>query len=255
MARVRSPNYPAVGLPEAIERVRKLYELQQQTPEERRIVAHHMGYSGLNGTSMKVLSSLIKYELLEKVKGGGLRVSDLAINILFPEGKDRSQQAIREAAFAPGLFSDIRERWPDNPPTDDSLRTYLIRRQFAHSAIGEVIQNYRETIELVAHEPSGYDPSSAPPEDRKMQEPQVTPHAPQPQAPPFRAEFNGTCLEGSFRLTTPGEIDTLVKFLELNKIMITPVVGAISTEYTDDEEGRAAQKRDKEAEEQLIRDE
>ena len=217
MVRVRSPNYPGIGLPEAIERVRKLYELQHQTPEEREVIAHHFGYSGLHGAALKLLSALIKYGLLEKAQRGGLRVSDLAIDVLFPEGKDGSQ-AIREAAFAPDLFSDIRERWPDNPPTDASLRAYLIRRQFSQSAIDDVIQNYRETIELVAHKSSGYDPSSAPPEDRKMQDPQVTPPASPPQGSPFRAGFDGICPRGLLsRLTTPREIDTLVKFLRLRQ--------------------------------------
>ena len=226
MARVRSPNYPAVGLPEAIERIRNLHELQHQTPEEREVVAQHLGYGGLNGQSLKILSALIKFGLLEKTQNGCLRVSDRAINILYPEGDDRSQ-AIREAAFAPDLFSDIRERWPDRAPTDESLRAYLIRRQFAQSAIDDVIENYRETIEFVTRESEAHDPPASSPEDRNIPTPQVTPSAPSPQGTPFHAGFDGNALEGAFRLTTPEEVDTLVKFLNLNKIMIEPVRGAL----------------------------
>ena len=253
MARVRSPNYPAVGLPEAVERVRKLYESQHQTPEEREVVARHLGYGGLNGKSLKLLSALIKYGLLEKADDSGLRVTDLAINILFPENDDRSQ-SIRAAAFAPDLFSDIRERWPDHPPTDESLRAYLVRRQFSQSAIDDVIQNYRDTIELVTRESSEYGPSATPLEDREMPASQTATPVPSSHEPPFRAGFDGNALEGSFRLTTPEHIDTLVKFLQVNRVMIAPVYRAGDTEYSDDDEGRAAQQRDQEQKEQMRKD-
>ena len=243
MARVRSPNYPAVGLPDAIERVRKLHDLQRQAPEEREVVAQHLGYGGLNGQSLKMLSALIKFGLLKKTEGGGLRVTDLAINIIFPEGDDQSE-AIRQAAFAPALFSDIRERWPDHPPTDESLRAFLIRRQFSQSAIDDVIENYRETIELVTQKAEGYDPPPLPSEDRKMQRPQVELPAPPPQGTPFRAGFDGSALEGSFRLTTPEDIDTLVKFLQLNRVMIVPVVAPLTPSAETTKKVCAAQERD-----------
>ena len=244
MPRIRSPNYPAVGLQEAIGLAQKLYESQHQTPEDREIIAQHLGYGGLNGISLKLLSALIKYGLLEKAGEGRLRVTDLAINIIFPESEDRSQ-SIRAAAFAPVLFSDIRERWPEHPPTDESLRGYLVRRQFSQSAIDGVMKSYRETIDLVTRESSGYDSSGTSSEDHEMPTLATTTPAPPPHGPPpFRAEFDGNALEGSFHLTTPGDIDTLVKFLQLNKVMITPVHGALQTEYTDDDEGRAAAERD-----------
>ena len=81
---------------------------------------------------------------------------------------------------------------------------------------------------------------------------QLTGHAPSvhvasppPQEPPFRVAFAGDAIEGTFRLTTPEQVDKLVQFLQLNKVMITPVLGAMDTEYTDDEEGREAEKRDR----------
>ena len=64
-----------------------------------------------------------------------------------------------------------------------------------------------------------------------MPAPQVAPPAPPPQGAPFRAGFDGDVLEGgAFRLTTPKEVDTLVKFLTLNRTMITSVHGAFDVE-------------------------
>lgn len=254
MARLRSPNYPAIGLPEAIDRVRKLHERQHQTPEEREVVAQHLGYGGLNGKSLKIVSALTKYGLLEKTQDGRLRVTDRAIDIIAPEDGVPSQ-AICDAAFSPDLFSDIRERWPDHSPTDESLRAYLIRRQFAQSAISDVIHNYRETSDLVTQVSTGSDASKPPPQETKTSSLRVDPSARPPKETAFHAGFDGTALEGTFRLTTPEDIDTLIKFLKLNKAMITPVRGGFETKYSDDEEGRAAQERDEGREQTLEGDE
>ena len=247
MARVRSPNYPAISLPDAIERVRKLHELQHQSPEEREVVAQHLGYSGLNGKSLKLLSALTKYGLMEKVDGGDLRVSDLAINILFPEGESRST-GIKDAAFNPDLFAEIRDRWPDRLPTDESLRAYLIRRQFAKSAIDDVTRNYRETIELVTRESGDYDSPVTQPEDQTM--PTAQPPAP-PTGAPFHVAITADAILVSGRLTTAEQVERLVKLLNLNKVMITPVDGAMATEYTDDEEGREAEELDRKINEEI----
>ena len=225
MARVRSPNYPAISLPDAIERIEKLHELQHQSPEERGVIAQHLGYSGLNGKSLKLLSALLKFGLLEKVESGDLRVSDLAINILFPEEGGRLS-AITEAAFAPDLFSEIRNKWPDeHVPTDESLRAYLIRRQFSQAAIKEVIQNYRATFELVTRESAEYDSPITPPEDQDMHTPQshTSPPPTLPTGAPFSVAITSDAIEVSGRLSTPEDIDKLVKILQVNKLMITPI--------------------------------
>ena len=61
---------------------------------------------------------------------------------------------------------------------------------------------------------------------------------------PFRVALEGDAIEVSGRLTTPEQVEKLVKILELNKVMITPVHGAFDTEYTDDEEGCKTKERD-----------
>ena len=80
---------------------------------------------------------------------------------------------------------------------------------------------------------------------------QTTPPVPQPHGSPFRAGFDGNALEGTFHLTTPEDIDTLVKFLQLNKVMIMPVHETLKTEYTDDEEGREAKERNRKLDEEF----
>jgi hypothetical protein len=157
MARIRSPNYPGMSLPEAISKIKTLHKREQHLSAPREVMAKHLGYAGINGASLKALSALLKYGLLEKTKDGQRRVTELAIKILHPHEEDEKASAIREAALRPTLFSEIAKQWPDGTPSDENLKVYLIRRNFASDAIPEVIKAYRETAELVTPESSEYD--------------------------------------------------------------------------------------------------
>ena len=262
MARKRSPNYPAISLPEAITRVQQIHEAEHQNPAEREVMAQHLGYSGLNGQSLKLLSALTKYGLLEKAGDGELRVSDRAIDILFPEG-DQRQLAIEAAAHGPALFADLREKWPNRPPSDEALRAYLIRRQFAHAAIDDVTQTFRETFDLVTRESGEYDSLVKPPENDQMPPTQTITEPVQPSlagstmAPDIhrRVSLVDDHLEVSAVLTTVEDVEKLINALNAYKLLVQPVSEAFATEHTDDEEGREAEERDHKRHEEIDGDE
>lgn len=153
MARVRSPNYPAISLPEAIERIRKVYEKEHTHKAAPEVVAKALGYSGLNGASLSVMSALKKFGLLEEV-GKDLKVSHQALTILV-DPKDSAERAkfIREAAFAPALFSELQAQYGSGVPSDENLRSYLLKRGFAPASVDAPIRSYRETIALVSDLP------------------------------------------------------------------------------------------------------
>jgi hypothetical protein len=153
MARVRSPNYPAVSLTEAIERARKVYEKEHTHKAAPEVVAKALGYSGLNGASLSLISALKKFGLLEEV-GKDLKISHAALTILV-DPKDSAERAklIRQAAFAPALFSELQGQYGDTVPSDENLRSYLLKRGFAPSAVDSPIRSYRETIALVSDLP------------------------------------------------------------------------------------------------------
>lgn len=157
MARVRSPNYPQFSLPEAISRIQKIHAAEQHLAAPREVLAKHLGYGGMNGKSSAALSALGKYGLIEDAPGDKLRVSQLALSILHPKDDHEKAAAIREAATRPGLFVEIANEWPDGTPSDQNLRSYLIRKNFSVDAIDRVIKSYRETVELVTQESGAYD--------------------------------------------------------------------------------------------------
>lgn len=153
--RIRSPNYPAFGLKEAVSRIEMLHQANQTHPAPREVVAKGLGYNSLNGASATAISALNKFGLLEG-RGENLRVSERAMHILFPQTREERIEALRAAASEPRLFAELAERFPGGVQNDDLLKNYLLRNGFAPSAVTHAIQAYRETSEFVAQESVGY---------------------------------------------------------------------------------------------------
>ena len=151
MANVRSPNYPAISLPEAIKRVALVYKQEQRHPADKEVIAKAIGYGSLNGGSIAVISALTKYELLEPSgKGEQLRVSGDALDILIHDrGEHERVRAIQKVAFMPSLFNELYNMYGMNLPSDHSLRATLIKKGFNQKTVDGVIRIYRDTIEFV----------------------------------------------------------------------------------------------------------
>lgn len=165
--RIRSPNYPAISLPHAIEKVTTLYQNQHTHGAPREVAVKSMGYNSLNGASATAISALRKYGLLDR-EGEEVKVSQRALRILHPHSAQERIEAIHEAAGLPPLFVDLAERFPGRLPSEEVLRNYLIRTGFSPSAVPGVILSYRETSEFVQREAGGYVPQDEPAEERPM---------------------------------------------------------------------------------------
>jgi hypothetical protein len=146
----RSPNYPAIGLEEAIKKTKAIYEQEHDNPTDKAVMAKHLGYNGLNGASLTTISALTKYGLLEAVGPKQLKVSASGRDLIWLEkGNPERVKLLKEAAFAPSLFSDLRDAFPEKLPSDQSLRHHLIRKEFNPNAVDSAIRAYRDTLEFV----------------------------------------------------------------------------------------------------------
>jgi hypothetical protein len=235
MARVRSPNYPALSLPEAITSVAKIQAAEQHSAAPKEVAAKHLGYTTYHGLAGRVISAIEKYGLLEEVNGDKVRVSPSAMSILFPASATEKQSAINEAAFKPALFAAIKEEWQGSRPSDENLRVYLVRKKFGSDALDRVIEVYKATMDLVTQE-SGVYPASEGGQSAKAQErPPMQASAgasvgagrnsPPPPPPshsqaPMRVSFNGDILEVSAVLADAAAVDRLVRALEANKALL-----------------------------------
>lgn len=236
MAKVmlRSPRYPIIGLREALEKAQAVYKADNRNKIPKHLVAGHMGYSGLNGASLGIISAVTKYGLLE---GGrdAMWITPRAVDIFEREPNDPDRAAaLVAAADEPELFRALKEAFPEKA-SDAALRSFLItKREFLPQSAERLVRAYRETRELVDAECGSY--SSPSQEDYAVQ----TAHAPSPRpatappppmppvgdAPPRAGErelVTGMLSKGSsFRLVVSGavgvkEIERLIRKLELDK--------------------------------------
>jgi hypothetical protein len=237
MAKARSPGYPTIGLREALEKVRLVYEKDYQNRIPRRVVAEHMGYKTLNGKSLGVLSAVSKFGLLEG-RGDENYVSDLALQIIaHPMGAPERRQAVMEAAGRPELFADLDTRFQGGRASDAGIRSYLMTRKFIPGAADTAIRAYRETKGLVNEEGGNYtaesivesEPIEASPMPAYPETSSARPHGPPVNMPTLAGErefLRGPITRDSgYRLMVSGEIGPkelgkIIKILTLQQELL-----------------------------------
>ena len=150
-SRVRSPAYPSLGLPGAIEKVRLLYDREHRTPASVAVAASAWGYSSKSSAGPATIAALKHFGLLEESGRGDdrqVRISDLAFDILIePGGSEKQLTAIRSAAMIPALFRQLWEEFGDHG-SEQNLQAHLLRLGYNRNAVRPCIQHYRETIKV-----------------------------------------------------------------------------------------------------------
>lgn len=145
MSRMRSPSYPSVSLRQAVELVEKIHQSNRTNVIDRQSAARDMGYSGLTGRSLKVLAALLQFGLLSKAGKGEVKVTQTAVDILHGIDPLDRDAALLQAGTSPTLFQELHDRFPEGPPSENSIRSYLIQQGFADVAIGPAITAYMDT--------------------------------------------------------------------------------------------------------------
>lgn len=151
----RSPNYPAIGLPKAIECARALWEREKRTAVPPVVAAKAWGYRSLSGPARTTVAALRQYGLVESV-GGAIALSDLAVDILIQiEGSEALVTAIQTAANGPDLFRELRQTHAS--ASDEALNAYLItKKRFSVDGAQRCIRSFRETVALANRASEGY---------------------------------------------------------------------------------------------------
>src|SRR5262249_34937014 len=97
--RHRSPNYPAVGLRDAVERVHVLYKKDGRAGSLLEAAVKHFGFSSPHGQAMTIVSAMKKFGLIED-RNSRLIPSPLAIHIIeYTHERERQQQTLQEAVL------------------------------------------------------------------------------------------------------------------------------------------------------------
>ena len=149
MGKGRSPNYPKLNLKNALEKGRMVYDKEHRHPATRAVVAMDMGYQSLNGASLSVLGALKRYNIMENKEDGWAISEDAVALFELPEGESEWNSALLRCAFAPPLFSEMRDAFPGKLPGDNNLRHWLVNKKFLPNAATGIIRIYQENMELV----------------------------------------------------------------------------------------------------------
>jgi hypothetical protein len=150
MARMRSPNYPAISLPQAIDLVSKLHSKNRTNSVDRETAAKDLGYTGLNGRTLKLIAALSQYDLIDKSGKGNVKVSKTAVDIMHGLDAETITLAKHQAGNAPPLFQRIFNRFEDGLPSQNAIKSYLIQEGFTDAAIEPVMKSFLETNDYLA---------------------------------------------------------------------------------------------------------
>lgn len=155
----RSPAYPSMALPEAIERTHKFYSANKRyavdRTNEQPVAYTSIGYGSPNGSAKRALAALLAYGLLEKAPGTGeskVRISERGYSIVaLPDDDPDKAEAIKAAALEPKLYADLIEEFSDGLPASDSqIQSYLIKTGFNREVLPSIISDFRATVEFAS---------------------------------------------------------------------------------------------------------
>ena len=145
MARMRSPNFPAMTLEDAIKAATSIFDKNRLALIMREDAAKDIGYTGLTGRSMQVLGALNQYDLVENTSKGKCRVTKTLSNILHGVPDSVKHEALRKAGHSPPLFKAIFDRFEGEIPGENAVRSYLIQSGFTNEGADKALKNFLST--------------------------------------------------------------------------------------------------------------
>ena len=151
MVKKRAPNCPSLSLPEAIEKVERVYTVEGKNTFNGDTAVKHIGYNGLNGASRRALGALRSYGLISG-KGDDLRVSDDAIVIIAdaqsPDQNER-QGSLRECLIYNRVLADLVKQFGQSS-TQLIITSYLQKQYgFKARAARRTAKLYKESVTLI----------------------------------------------------------------------------------------------------------
>jgi len=188
--RRKSPRAPTLALPDALDRVEKVYAAEGRHATPTEIVAQALGYkSATNGSAAQTIASLRYYGLLERPKEGFLAVSKDYENYKFSPEESQKQALVIGWLRTPAIFSALLEKYDGRLPSDANIRFDLIGLGFLPSGADAYVSVFRRSVEFArfydrASEQSVEDLLALPttPEQPTGQQPEVATGT-QPQPP------------------------------------------------------------------------
>src|SRR5204863_1806712 len=102
----RSPNFPAIALPAAIDRARIIYERERRHATKPAVIFGHWGFKPKSSGAIQTLAALRRFGLVDTDTAGNVALSDRALRILIEADESPAKtKALTEAATTPTLYA------------------------------------------------------------------------------------------------------------------------------------------------------
>jgi len=145
--RDRSPNYPKMPLAKAVEIVGTLHNKAGKSQIQQQVAASALGYGGLNGAALTTIGALTGYGLLDRLKGGGISVSPLALKLIHPVNEAQSLAARREAALKPRVYAELFAGGFQHC-SEDVLANHLIQQDFTQDGARKAASVFKANVDF-----------------------------------------------------------------------------------------------------------
>lgn len=146
--RQRSPNYPAVGLREAVQRVKMLWDQDGKAGAPEKIAAQHIGFKTAHGQALSVLAALKKFGLVESVKDRMVPTQRAIEIIALPDDDPRRSIALRDAVLSPTIYRELIEQHINTGfPSDEALHSELVAyKSFNRNSVANFVDDLRDSL-------------------------------------------------------------------------------------------------------------
>jgi hypothetical protein len=148
--RTRSPAYPYIGLKAAVEKCQELYNYGKRGEVNLKGVFSHWGYSDSSGSAKKVLAALKYFGLVEQPYGSkNVKLTERALRILLDhESSEGRSEALIKAFLSPKMYAYCWNKWKDELPHDDAMKSHLIfDNGFNESIVNSFIADYKQSLQ------------------------------------------------------------------------------------------------------------
>ena len=153
MAKMRSANYPALSLGDAIKATAAIYKAEHRSKASRDVLSRALGYSGLHGRAQRKLAALREFGLLDGV-GDELSVSEDGVTLIHAPDRSVERAAVlRRAALRPALFQELYQHFEGKTPSQENLSLELRKRGFTEQAVRKIVRAYVGTVSLIPDHP------------------------------------------------------------------------------------------------------
>ncbi|MBL1256790.1 hypothetical protein [Methylocystis sp. Sn-Cys] len=146
----RSPSFPYIGLPKALERAGELYLHAKRHEARTADVAAAWGLAAKSSATLQTIGALIAFGLIEDQGSGDSRkfkISDLGFRALQDQRPGAKDAALQEAATRPKLIAEYAEIWKGGRPADGICISELhVERGFTEEGARSFLRVFDDTI-------------------------------------------------------------------------------------------------------------